>query len=314
METVRIQNGNTEKITAAFFDNASPPAAITGETVPLSIWRESDNEWYTGAGWQAGYTTFNMSELAQGYYIYNFNTSGFSDDTYHMRAVCSNVSCTNPIQEGELKVGYYVDEISEILTDTNETQGKLPTNEIMGSSTKSDKDDEIDAIKTVTDNLPNNGSLTDIDTGVNNIEAKLPTNYIMGSGVQSDKDDEIDTILIDTNEIQTKLPSNYIMGSSVPTDKDDEIDAIKAITDNLPDSGALTTISADLKRVLGLMHENVYIDNPVFDNNTNLISARIRIYSVAGSVGTGSNVLATYTITAIGTDAGKFTTWKMVKA
>lgn len=89
-------------------------------------------------------------------------------------------------------------EIDAILTDTNEVQGKLPTNNIMGSSDKTDKDDEINAIKAVTDNLPNSGALTDIDTGVNNIEAKLPTNYIMGSGVQSDKDDEIDAILVDT--------------------------------------------------------------------------------------------------------------------
>lgn len=59
---------------------------------------------------------------------------------------------------------------------------KLPTNYIMGSSVQTDKDDEIDAIKAVTDNLPNSGALTDIDTGVNNIEAKLPSkNYLTGT-------------------------------------------------------------------------------------------------------------------------------------
>jgi hypothetical protein len=36
--------------------------------------------------------------------------------------------------------------IALTLEDTNEIQGKLPTNEIMGSSTKADKDDEIDSI------------------------------------------------------------------------------------------------------------------------------------------------------------------------
>ena len=55
-------------------------------------------------------------------------------------------------------------------------------------------DTVVDAIKIVTDALPNAGALTDIDTGVNAIEAKLPTNYIMGSSVQTDKDDEIDSI------------------------------------------------------------------------------------------------------------------------
>lgn len=36
--------------------------------------------------------------------------------------------------------------VDAILVDTNEMQGKLPTNNIMGSSVKTDKDDEIDAI------------------------------------------------------------------------------------------------------------------------------------------------------------------------
>ncbi len=45
-------------------------------------------------------------------------------------------------------------QLSAIVGDTNEMQGKLPTNNIMGSSVKADKDDEIDAIKANTDNLP----------------------------------------------------------------------------------------------------------------------------------------------------------------
>jgi len=45
-------------------------------------------------------------------------------------------------------------DLDAILVDTNEIQTKLPTNNIMGSSVKTDKDDEIDAIKAKTDNLP----------------------------------------------------------------------------------------------------------------------------------------------------------------
>ena len=44
-------------------------------------------------------------------------------------------------------------QIDAIETDTNEIQGKLPTNNLMGSSVKTDKDDEIDAIKAITDLL-----------------------------------------------------------------------------------------------------------------------------------------------------------------
>lgn len=68
----------------------------------------------------------------------------------------------------------------------------------------------------------------------------------------------------------------------------------------------------DIKRLLGLHHENMYIDTPVYDVYNNLTSARIRIYSIADSVGTANNVLATYTITAAGTGVNKFSTFKQV--
>jgi len=42
--------------------------------------------------------------------------------------------------------------------------------------------------------------------------------------------------------------------------------------------------SDDLKRALGLLHENIYIDTPVYDDFNNLISARVRIYSTNTSV------------------------------
>jgi len=69
----------------------------------------------------------------------------------------------------------------------------------------------------------------------------------------------------------------------------------------------------DVSRILGLVHENVYIDTTVYDANNNLTSARLRIYSDAASVGTTSNVIGTYTITVTASGVGKFTNWKMVK-
>ena len=98
-------------------DESSDP--ITGETVPLSIWRESNGQWYTGAVWQADYVTLNMSEKAQGYYYYDFDTVGLSDDTYYVRAICSNVDCVNPVVEGEIKAGYFIDDIVDIKSKTD---------------------------------------------------------------------------------------------------------------------------------------------------------------------------------------------------
>lgn len=66
--------------------------------------------------------------------------------------------------------------------------------------------------------------------------------------------------------------------------------------------------------IVGLVHQNIYIDSTTYDNYGNLTSARLRIYSSSASVGTDNNVLATYTITAsAGAASGRFTTWTQVK-
>jgi len=75
-------------------------------------------------------------------------------------------------------------------------------------------------------------------------------------------------------------------------------------------TGSLSNIYLDVRKTLGLVHENIYIDNPVYDDFSNLVSARVRIYSDAVSVGTNNNIIATYQITAQGDGAGKFTYWR----
>jgi len=65
-------------------------------------------------------------------------------------------------------------QIDNIETDTNEIQGKLPTNKIMGSSDATDKDDEIDAIKAKTDNLPADpADDSDIDAAIAAVPAAV---------------------------------------------------------------------------------------------------------------------------------------------
>jgi len=73
------------------------------------------------------------------------------------------------------------------------------------------------------------------------------------------------------------------------------------------------TFGLQSQEIAGLVHSNILIDNPLYDSNNNLTSARVRIYSTSLSVGTDNNVLATYTITAAGDGSGKFITWKSVK-
>lgn len=76
--------------------------------------------------------------------------------------------------------------------------------------------------------------------------------------------------------------------------------------------GDLSMIYQSVIRTLGLSHHNVHIDSTVFDENGNMISARVRIYSDSISVGTDTNVIETYLITADGTECGKFNFWNQI--
>jgi len=68
-----------------------------------------------------------------------------------------------------------------------------------------------------------------------------------------------------------------------------------------------------LKRTLGLLHENIYIDSTIYDTNGNLTSARVRIYSNAGSVGTDNDVIGSYILHADCSQPGKFNNWSQIK-
>ena len=76
------------------------------------------------------------------------------------------------------------------------------------------------------------------------------------------------------------------------------------------DCADMTDIYDIVRRTLGLVHHNMYIDEPVYDDVGNMISARVRIYSDAASVGTDTNVIETYLITADGTECGQFNYWQ----
>lgn len=78
------------------------------------------------------------------------------------------------------------------------------------------------------------------------------------------------------------------------------------------DESDLSGVYEIVRRTLGLVHHNMYIDNPSYDEYGNMIAARVRIYSDAASVGTGSNVIETYRIEADSEACGQFTYWKQV--
>lgn len=78
------------------------------------------------------------------------------------------------------------------------------------------------------------------------------------------------------------------------------------------DEADLSSIYEIVRRTLGLVHHNMYIDNPTYDEYGNMTSARVRIYDLAANVGTNTGVIETYLITADGTACGQFDYWQQV--
>jgi len=74
----------------------------------------------------------------------------------------------------------------------------------------------------------------------------------------------------------------------------------------------LSAIYEAVKKTLGLVHHNFYIDEATYDDFGNMISARVRIYEDAASVGTDTNIIETYKIEVDATACGQFTFWKQV--
>ncbi len=72
------------------------------------------------------------------------------------------------------------------------------------------------------------------------------------------------------------------------------------------------TIGENVIRALGLMQENYYLDNSVFDENGNMTSCRIRIYSNSVNVGTDVGVISTYEMNAT-FNGLELTTYKVQK-
>lgn len=81
----------------------------------------------------------------------------------------------------------------------------------------------------------------------------------------------------------------------------------------VPGDGSTTySIVLSVPASLHGIYDNMYMDQPVYSSNNVLTSARIRIYSNSGNVGTDNDVIATYTMTATET-AGRVLTYKTVK-
>ena len=143
-------------------------------------------------------------------------------------------------------------QIDAIEMDTNEIQGKLPTNKIMGSSVVTDKDDEIDAIKAKTDLIPADIT-TQLDTNVPAIKAKTD---LIPADIVTQLDTNVPAIKAKTDNLPADPADESLLESEINANEtkidaiDAVVDAIKLKTDNLPsDPADASVIDADLTSI-----------------------------------------------------------------
>jgi len=110
--------------------------------------------------------------------------------------------------------------------------------------------------------------------------------------------------LLFTPDVTGTWYANVTHPSYFPWGKNDDIQVY---------DGDISDVYNNVIKTLGLTHHNFYIDQTAYDDHGNMISARVRIYSDSASVGTDTNVIETYLITADATACGQFNYWTQVK-
>ena len=228
METTRIQNSQIEQIRVTALDIVS--AFITGLTdVLLEIRRESDGYYldfndstFKNSGWTTRQQ--QMTELdstySPGTYFYDYDTTGFSDDNYFIRA--TSATAHNTPWEGELKVGDYIDNLDvSVSSRASEANATTNTNNII--SEVNDNETKIDALQVdLTQVLAdiaglNDLSITDIQTALtnqgytvvratklDNLDATISSR---SSHTASDVTTDMDANSVDLNQILADIAS-----------------------------------------------------------------------------------------------------------
>ena len=75
----------------------------------------------------------------------------------------------------------------------------------------------------------------------------------------------------------------------------------------------IVNTSLDIKRVLGLVHDNVSLDQTTYDRFYNMKTARMRIYNNPDSIGTDNDVMGEYKIESNSDRRGTFINWKQTR-
>lgn len=144
-----VHRGSTVGLKIFIVDGVgNPQTGLTNVNVVVRSDEGADvGEYWTGINWSSTPTSLSLSEIFAGLYMYDLDTGHANFGTPR--------SCTAYFYHGSTYLGvldldfesgedYYMSsKVDDILVDTSEMQGKLPTNNIMGSNDKTPYNDDI---------------------------------------------------------------------------------------------------------------------------------------------------------------------------
>jgi hypothetical protein len=119
-------------------------------------------------------------------------------------------------------------------------------------------------------------------------------------------------VIVDTAPMTEVGSSGYFKYRFVPT-LFYYTEYLCVMTNSVDEQVEKIELGGYMDKVLGLVHQNISIDQPTYDDDDNLIGSRLRIYSESESVGSNDNVISEYTISSTGIGRGKFSSWQQIE-
>jgi hypothetical protein len=111
----------------------------------------------------------------------------------------------------------------------------------------------------------------------------------------------VNSLVINASWVDQEVGSYLIIWSVSNTDDD--------FNDTYTEDLQVNIDKTKIDKILGLVHQNIVIDETEYDDWGNLESARVRLFYDSNK----TSLLSTYKITSVSTDAGKFTHWEQVE-
>lgn len=111
----------------------------------------------------------------------------------------------------------------------------------------------------------------------------------------------INSLVIDTLWIDQEVGSYLVIWSVSDTDDD--------FNDIYTEDLQVNIDKTKIDKILGLVHQNIIIDQTKYDSFDNLSSARVRIFHDS----TKTELINSYRITSVSKYPGKFITWEQVE-